>query len=198
MRVVIFGATGKTGKTLLSKTLSQGHQVTAMVRDVSKINMITSNLKVKQGDVLDKVAVQTAISGQDVVFCTLGTGLDLSPTTVLSNGTRNIVEAMQAHKVKRIVCLLSGWLFYPTFPPIFKNITEEHTRQLEILKKSGLEWVAVCPPQITDDPGDQPFRVAIGSLPLGATNISKEDVARFMIAQLKQDFYLGETVGIAY
>ncbi|NWJ46367.1 MAG: SDR family oxidoreductase [Chloroflexi bacterium] len=198
MRIVIFGATGKTGNALLSKTLSQGHQVTALVRDVSKINIITSNLKVIQGDVLDKVAVQTAISGQDVVFCTLGTGLDLSPTTVLSNGTRNIVEAMQAHRVKRIVCLLSGWLFYPTYPPIFKNITEEHARQLEILKKSGLEWVAVCPPQITDDPGDQPFRVAMGSLPLGATNISKEDVARFMIAQLKQDFYLGETVGIAY
>ena len=198
MRIVIFGATGKTGNALLIKTLSLGHHVTVLVRDVSKINLIASNLKVMQGDVLDKAAVEAAIFDQHVVLCALGTGLDLSPTTVLSNGTRNIVEAMQAHKVNRIVCLLSGWLFYPTYPPIFKNITEDHARQLELLQKSGLEWVAVCPPEITDEPGDLPFRVAMGSLPLGATNISKEDVARFMVAQLKQDFYLGETVGIAY
>jgi putative NADH-flavin reductase len=197
MRVIVFGASGRTGKNIVEGALAAGHEVTALVRDPRRLASASPRLALAVGDVLDAAAVETAMAGQDAVLIALGTGADLRPTTVLSRGTANIVRAMETHGVRRVICLLSGWLFYESYPPMFRDITAEHERQLATLRASRLGWVAVCPPQITDGPATGRYRIAVNALPTGGVQVSKADIAEFMVSQLADDTYLGHAVGIA-
>lgn len=85
-----------------------GFEVTAFVRDSSKL---PSDLKVNStviGDVTNGEDVDKAVEGQDAVIIVLGTRTDLGPTTVMSDGARNIVASMKKFGVKRISVCISG------------------------------------------------------------------------------------------
>jgi putative NADH-flavin reductase len=69
MKILLFGATGRTGKLILQKTLKDGHEVTAIVRDPSKLN--GTNANIIQGTPYDKETVQKAINNCDAVINTL-------------------------------------------------------------------------------------------------------------------------------
>lgn len=103
-RVLIVGATGGTGRQLLRQALERGYAVTVLVRDPSKLDVSHPQLSVLRGDVLDETAVGEAVRRQDAVVAALGHRRFLGPTRILSNGTRNLVRAMQAHGVRRFVC----------------------------------------------------------------------------------------------
>ncbi len=72
MKLTIFGATGRTGRQLLTQALEAGHEVTAFVRDPSKLGVTHSRLRVMQGDVYDASVVEDATKGQDAVLSALG------------------------------------------------------------------------------------------------------------------------------
>lgn len=80
----------------------------------------------------------------------LGTRNDLKPTTVLSEGVKNIVKAMKQLNVEIISVCLSAFLFLEKekVPEMFRDITEEHRREYEAVKESGLKYIAVLPPHI--------------------------------------------------
>jgi nucleoside-diphosphate-sugar epimerase len=187
MRVVIVGATGFTGSRLIAPCLDRGHAVTVLVRDPRKLEASQDRVRVVTGDALDDDAVDAALADQDAVLCALGAGTDLRPTTVLSDATRTLVAGMVRRHVPRIVAVLSGWLFYPEVPPIFAAITSDHERQLGVLRASDRAWIAVCPPQITDDPQMPGIRAARGALPTGARRIRREALARFVVEALDTD-----------
>lgn len=83
MNLLIFGATGGTGRALLGQALEQGHIVTAFARDPSKLQTTDPNLRVVKGDALDYQSVETAIQGQDGVLCALGIRVRVVPLVVL-------------------------------------------------------------------------------------------------------------------
>src|SRR2546427_39868 len=64
-RVLIVGATGGTGRQLVTQALERGYTVTALVRDPSKLQIGHPQLKVIQGNVLDESSVGIAMCGQD-------------------------------------------------------------------------------------------------------------------------------------
>jgi putative NADH-flavin reductase len=105
MKILIVGATGRTGKELVKQALEQGHEVTALVRSLKKITISQSNLRIVKGDVLDFDNVQKAVAGQDAVLSALGHKKFFIKTSILSEGTRNIIRAMDQHKVKRLICI---------------------------------------------------------------------------------------------
>ncbi|XP_071656862.1 flavin reductase (NADPH) [Patagioenas fasciata] len=86
-----------------------GYAVTVLVRDRARLPPLTPPpARVLVGDVRDPEVVAEAVRGQDAVIITLGTRDDLGPTTVMSEGTQNIVAAMKTHGVHRVVVCLSG------------------------------------------------------------------------------------------
>ena len=91
MKLIIFGATGGTGRQCVDQALAQGHQVTAFVRQPAALTVQHPDLTIIQGDITDQDAVQRAIPGHDVVISALGTR---GGPAVLPEGTRNILEAM--------------------------------------------------------------------------------------------------------
>ena len=72
MKLIIFGATGRTGLALVSQALDKGHNVTAFVRNPKAMNIQRPDLTVAQGDILDYESVHAAVQGQEVVLSALG------------------------------------------------------------------------------------------------------------------------------
>jgi len=191
MKVLIFGASGKTGHHLIRVALSRRHKVSAFVRDPSRLLIDYSRLRVFKGDVRDYEAVENAVRGQDAVVCALGVRVR-SPSNVLSEGTWNIVRAMKSHDVRRLICLSSAGVLGDDagivlrriqIPFLFRHIFEDKKRQLEIVRESSLDWIVIRPPKLTDDPLIGKYEISMEK-PANRT-ITRIDLAIFMINHLK-------------
>src|SRR5207237_9272161 len=104
VKVVIFGATGQTGRLLTERADANGHQVTAFVRDPARMDLPSGSARVIQGDVLDSAAVDHAVAGQEAVLVALGTATRRG-SQVLPQGIRYILAAMERHALRRILVL---------------------------------------------------------------------------------------------
>lgn len=207
-RILIIGATGGTGKELVKQGLERGYEVTALVREPSRLQIDDPKLKVIKGDVLDPSSVEAAMRGQDAVLSALGHKRFFYPNRILSDGTRNIVKAMKAQGVKRLICETSlgigdsagrMGLYYTFFviPVILPFYFYDKTRQERNIAKSGLEWIIVRPVSLTNAPGKGGSRHGkdVGSFIL-TRRISRADVAAFMLEQLESDKYLHSSPGV--
>ena len=197
MNIVVFGATGHIGQRLVARALEDNHTVTAFVREKSRLRVSDDNLRIVVGNVLERTSVTAALVGQDVVFCALGTCGDLRPTVVLSEGTRHITREMRQYGTKRIVCLLSGWVFANRPPLRLRAVVADHVRQLEVLRQSHLNWVGVCPSQVVECPATGQCRVAVNALPVQGYRIAMDDLVNFMLEQVSSQQYLFQSIGIA-
>ncbi len=195
MNIIVFGATGRTGNCIVDLALAQGHTVTAFARDPKSFSSPQSGLSIVRGDVLHAIPVEQAIKGHDAVLSALG-GRTLDPSTVISEGTRHIIQGMEKHDVRRIVVILASGIISGTIAPMFTNINAEHRRILEMLKQSELEWIAACPPYIKDYPFTGNYILHTDQIPTDRMQISKFDLADFMLGQLNSDAYLQQAVGI--
>lgn len=63
MKIVLFGATGNLGNVILDEALNRGHQVTAVLRDPSKLATKHTALTVVQGDVAKPASYASALPG---------------------------------------------------------------------------------------------------------------------------------------
>ena len=207
MKVLIIGATGATGKILMREALAQGHQVTALARNPSALVPEDHRLRVLQGNALDVSSVEAAVVGQDAVLLALGTRSS-RPTTLFSESTQNVIGAMDKHGVRRLVCITGvgvgdskghvGFLYDRIIRPlVVKNVYEDKERQEEAIEQSDLEWVIVRPAQLTDKPARGEYRVFVGGS-YTAKTISREDVADFTLAQVKDGTYVHKMPVISY
>ncbi|XP_046536144.1 flavin reductase (NADPH) [Equus quagga] len=195
-KIALFGATGRTGLTTLAQAVQAGYEVTVLVRDASKLpSEGPQPAHVVVGDVRQAADVDKTVAGQDAVVVLLGTGSDLSPTTVMSEGARNIVAAMKAHGVDKVVACTSAFLLrdLATVPQRLQAVTDDHIRMHNVLKESGLKYVAVMPPHIA---GDQPLtgKYSVTLDGRGPSRvISKHDLGHFMLHCLTTDEYDGHS-----
>jgi len=212
MKLLIFGATGGTGRHLVEQALQQGHDVTAFVRDPAKLSTAHAKLTVIQGDVMNAAAVERAMPGHEAVFCALGSPA-LKTGTTRSDGTRNIIRAMERAEVRRLICLASlGYgdsravvdaaPFYFRFiiaPLFLRRVFAEHALQEQYIKRSSLNWTIVRPGNLTDGPHTGTCRHGFPATDRSIkVSISRADVADFMLRQLADDTYLRKTPGLSY
>jgi len=197
-KVAIFGSTGMTGLCVLKAARDKGLKVRALLRDPSKLpKEYEGKLDVVQGNVLNIEDVKKTIEGQDGVIVVLGTRNNLEPTTELSEGLNNIIAAMKEHNVNVISVCLSAFLFYEPekVPAMFHNINAEHQRMLDAIKASELQWIAVNPPHIADQPPTG-YMIKHNASP-GPRVISKYDLGQFFVDCLSMPEHFQKIVGIA-
>lgn len=250
MKLLVFGATGGTGKELVRQALQQGHVVTAFARDPGKIQLAHDELRVVRGDILEPESIETAVAGQDAVLSALGTRLPIRivlaiivvcqvivrtvalsrpvsifvelgvpilailllarRNTIISDGTLNIVRAMEAAGVKRFVCESSlgvgdskwkmGVIHNLVAIPLFlRNVFADKEAQERIISSSTLDWVIVRPAALTNGKQRNVYRVGsdVGNW-FVPSRIARSDVAAFMLEQVNGSEYLRQTPGIAY
>jgi putative NADH-flavin reductase len=197
--VLIFGASGRTGRHLIDQALSAGHTVTAFVRDRSALSARHPKLHIVEGDVLNSDAVDSVMLGQRAVLSALGFP-GRKGSEHLLKATENIVAAMRKYRVHRLICLApspakEGWarrgLLGKLLSPFFQKSAASPAweRQLDSIRGLPLEWVLVRPTLLTDAPARGSYQVSVGwaDVPEG---ISRADVARFMLEQVQSRRYI--------
>jgi putative NADH-flavin reductase len=209
MKMIVFGATGPTGRQVVKQGLELGREVTAFVRDPSALDLEEDHLRVVKGDVMDAVTVIPALAGQDAVVSALGSHSRKGPVTVYSVGVANILLGMAAHGVRRIACVSAigvGDPKDPNLPWIYrriviggfmKEICADMERMEKLLRTGDTEWTIVRPGGLTDEPPSTDYRVAEGnSLPHGG-RIARTDLAAFLLKAVRSPDYVRKTVAIA-
>jgi putative NADH-flavin reductase len=209
MKLIIFGASGGVGRALTERALTQGHEVTAAVRNPANLPLAHPLLRVVGGDVTDPAWTQEAVEGHQMVFCTLGTG-SRGPTTLYSVAARNVTQGMEAHGVRRLMFLSNFGVLGETAPNRagaallllaklrLRHILRDHRRALEEIRQYRWEWMAVRPLVLTDGPWTGHYRIALEGLPVGGTHIARADVADFMLRQVSSNQYVHKIPAIAY
>jgi putative NADH-flavin reductase len=201
MKVIIFGATGFSGQAILAETIKQGHDVTVLVRDSSKVKINHNNLRIVEGNVLDSQKVAFVIQNQEAVIQCLGVGGkgDGKPTTFVSDATKIIVDEMQKQNIKRLIALsnvgagnsiaFQPWFFTKIILTYFmkwlKVIIDDKNRMEPIIMNSNLNWTIVRCPNIVDKPAKGKYNATLDGKGL-KLSITLDDLSKFMVGQLKE------------
>ncbi len=207
MKVIIFGATGTVGRLAVSQMLEAGHDVTAFARNPGKLDL-HPNLTLQPGDAMRSADVNAAIPGHDAAVITFGAGMTRK-SRIRSGGTLNVINAMQTHGVRRLICQSTlgaheSWgnlnffwkhiMFGALLAPVFRD----HELQEHLVRASGLDWTIVRPSAFTDGPATGRFKEGFDTtIKLLSLNIARADVAGFLTRQLSETRYLGQAVGIS-
>jgi putative NADH-flavin reductase len=207
MNVLVFGATGRSGSAVVRRLLDRGYTVTAFVRTPGKITETDSRLNIVQGDVLDRDAVEKAIPGHDAVISCLGAGLN---GTVRSEGTRNVIAAMERYGVRRLISQsslgvgdsrrnLNAYWKYIMFGMLLRKAYADHGVQEQYVMESDLDWTIVRPGALVDGPAAGDFLQGFSPTERNLTlKISLADLARFIVRELEASEYIHRTPGLSY
>ena len=206
MKIAILGGTGKTGRLILEQAMAEGHHVTALARDPSKLPPGNWKLTIQLGDVTNADVVDDAIFGSEAVIYAVGLTPDGAPDT-LSTGMANVVEAMQANGVARVLAVAGAGILdapggglrmdEPDFPEMLIPYATEHKRIWDILAAGDLQWTLICPTFMQPAAATANYRVALNQLPADAKPLAFADVAAFMLHELAAADYIGQRVGIS-
>jgi putative NADH-flavin reductase len=197
MKIIVFGANGRTGKLIITQALAKGHAVTAFARTTEGLPQ-DPHLRVIQGDVLDFGAVVDAIRGHRAVLSALGANTR-KKSDVLAKAVPHILEGMRQEYVNRLIVLgASGihpdWGKYQNALTVMglwiaKKTALRHpfidqTTQERLIAASEVDYTIVRTPRLMDGPFTGTYRVLPDALPSGALRINRADVADFMLQQL--------------
>jgi len=204
MKILILGATGPTGQLLLKQALEQHHHVTVLVRNPSKISITHEKLTIITGDVLDKNIVLKALAGQDAVISALGKGQSLISSDLITRAVTLLISAMNELQIKRLI-FLSGFGAGETimqanllqkfiFKTFLNSIYRDKTKAEKLLRSSNLDWTLVYPVKLNNKPATGNYKAGERFTMKGTPEISRADVAHFMLTQLSSDIYLKKGV----
>jgi uncharacterized protein YbjT (DUF2867 family) len=201
LKILVIGATGGTGRLIVSQALAQGHEVTALVRSPEKGRELTG-AKLFVGDARDEATLRIALKGQQIVISALGTPVSpFREVTLLSTATQALVTAMKAENVPRLICITGigagdskghgGFLFdHLILPLLLRKVYADKNRQEDIVRKSGLDWVIVRPAVLNNKPSRDTIRALTNLSDFHGGTISREDVAKFSLHQALSDTWL--------
>jgi len=203
MTITIFGASGAIGNLLVKQALDEHYHVKAYVRNPDKITFSHPNLKLIKGELNDLDKINKAISGSEAVISTLGPSMNIRAKGYpILEGHRNILKAMEVEKVLRFITLATPSVKFEkdeksvaTIMPsiIAKLFLPRAYREIvqvgDLVKSSNLNWTIVRIISPTNGPDMGKVTVSFGDRRL-KFNLSRADIARFMLGQVKDTHYI--------
>ncbi len=193
MKLIVFGATGGTGRQVVAQALSAGHTVTAVARRPDILAIRHERLTVVGGDVLEPATLAQPLAGQDAVVSALGIR-NREPTTLYSAGLANIMHAMQLASVRRLICISAGgldpgpgiarWLAKTILWRLLHDSYIDMTRMETEVKASDLDWTIVRAPMLTDKPRVGRYQIATNSHLSRGWSIPRADLADYIVTHL--------------
>jgi putative NADH-flavin reductase len=208
MNVLIFGATGGTGRCLVSQGLEQGRHMTALVRNPGALTSQNSDLTIVEGGLSDGPSIASALNGANEVMSVLGnkTGNALfKPITVISQSLPAILSAMRESGVDRLLFVTSFGINSEMFWPekvllrtLFGNLFADLPAQEKLIEESGLNWTIVRPARLTNGPKTGVYRCGEHIYIHPFTSISRADVADFLWKEAVSPEHQRKVVTISY
>ena len=204
MKILIFGASGKTGREVVIQALSLGHEVTAFLHE--KTLGKTKKLNHIHGDVLEAQNVVYAMqAGFDVVISCLGNNHE--KINSCSDGIKNIINACYLCGNTRFIAISSlgvapefnSFYFNTIVRPLYLNDIHTDLGKMEkIIEASKLLWTIVRPPQLVDKNRTGVYRLITKPEEPKLTEISRSDVADFIIKEILNPNFIRQKVAIGY
>lgn len=203
MNIVIFGATGGTGRHLVDQALAAGHHVTALVRIPATLPVTHERLCVVPGDVRDPDAVAATIGGQDAVVSALGPN-QRGPVSLCGDGIANILAAMASHGVRRLVALSAYGVADSRLRNLYvfavwamrKEKMVDKERMEALIRHSDVDWTIVRPPALADGPHTGRYHLGTDLQMKITSRISRADLADGMLRQIVDATYVRQAPAI--
>jgi len=206
MKLVIFGASGKTGSLLVEQALNAGHEVTGYIRSTGAMKHEHPNLRVVVGNLNDKSALKEAIEGAEACISTLGGNSLTKRSPEIVAGIDNIVTIMEQEEVPRFIYMSSigagdsKLLMTPIIRFIIVNLMlrvplADHNENEKRIRASKLSWIIVRPSGLNN--GFITGNLKYGTKPTkmkGSRSISRGNVAAFLLKQLSVKMYVKKAV----
>ena len=215
MNITVFGSTGGTGRAVVSALLAAGHVVTAFARDPTRV-ATSPRCASLGGDAMSPKDVLRSLAKAEAAVVSLGNSQNpfalrlgatrTTPPDICEVGTRNIVTAMRAHGVERLVVVSAYGVGETRALPsrmtkvFFRLVLSEHMADKEkqeiLIKSSGLDWTIAQPVALTDSrPTGQWFASPDGTVRKAA--LSRTDLAGFIVGEIDAPTYLRKTVTLS-
>ncbi|PRY44572.1 NAD(P)-dependent oxidoreductase [Umezawaea tangerina] len=197
MNVVVFGATGGTGRATVQRALEAGHRVTAVVRRGGALAAAPGLRPVVVPDLGRVGEVVDAVRGQDVVISALGTN-EKGPVSVCADGIRSILGAMAETGVRRLIAVSAHGaaethdrsLYSLALWAALADKMRDKEAMEELIRASDVDWTIVRPPALKDRPRTGSYRTG-PRLPIRLTSaISRADLADFLLREATTPVYV--------
>ena len=207
MKLLILGATGRTGRHIVTQALEKGHTITILARDPSKVGIQHDRLRILEGDVTNSPALGEAMRGQDAVISAIGRGMSFKSEHLIERSVPGILATMETHGIRRLMFTsamgvgasyrdapVMAKLFFRT---LLRGIYADKAIGEQMIRNSALEWTIVQPVQLNDGPLTKNYRAA-ESLPMsGMPQISRANTAHFILDRLHDPSTIGKTLILA-
>ena len=191
MKLLVLGATGGTGRQIVSQALTAGHEVTVFVRDPAKTGREHPHLRHVVGSLHDRQALSDAIRGHDAVISALGRGYSFKSEHLIERSVPVLIAAMQAAGVRRLVFTSAAGvgdsfaempiiakLFFVT---LLRGIYADKLIGERLIGDSDLDWTIARPSKMTDGPLTGTYQSGEHLALSAAPSISRADVAHFVL-----------------
>ena len=211
MKIFLFGATSPTGQIVLENLLVQNHEVKALVRNPLAIKTTNRNLYLIKGNVFEPKTFEDDMKNCDVVVSILGTGSSNKPTTIYSEGGRNIIAAMRKAGIKKLITITSGGVqkddpviqksfFYKYFGLWYlRHIYHDMEKWETMLEQAkDIDWICIRPTYLRNGELTNKYRVNKTYSPNNGWKISRADLADFITKQVTSNEFIHEKPVIAY
>jgi putative NADH-flavin reductase len=203
-KLLVIGASRGIGLEMVKAALTAGHSVRALARSAASIPIQNVALDKISGNALDHDTIRNALKDVNVVGVDTSPRAIFQPTTLFSQSTRILVDAMKAADVKRLIAVTGlgagdshghgGFLYDAVaFPLLLKRVYDDKDVQESIIKSSGLEWTIVRPGLLTNSPATGQYRVLTAPNEWRFGTISRADVADFIVRQIDDRGLIGTT-----
>ena len=207
MNVVLYGATGNSGRSILQELVSRGHRVTAVARDTSKL---PTTVTAVQDDLSSVEKIASIIAGADVVISAYAP--PAGDTDVLLGVTEREIQAVKKAGNARLIVVGGAGLLEVApgvtvitsrhLPEQYLPIAKSHQEALEILKKSDVNWTYFSPGAYFV-PGERTGKFRLGTTGLitdakGESRISFADYAIALVDEIEKPAHERGQMSIGY
>jgi putative NADH-flavin reductase len=208
MKILILGATGRTGRLIVDEALKQGYDLNVLVRDKNKTSFPSKSIKVYQGTPVRQTDLAAAMQGCDLIISALGIvrasdapwSKLITAKDFISESIKNVIAEADQQNLKRLITV-SAWgvgetkkeipfwlrclINYTNLGPVYA----EHEKEEKLLANSNLNWTAVRPVALNDSPKIKTLKVSFNNSPKPSLQISRQSVAKFIVDMVKSDKY---------
>lgn len=214
MKILLLGATGRTGQQLIEEALKKGHKISAIARDPEKLKDF--DVEITQGTPYDYASVEKAISGCEAVINTLNVSRKSdnpwaplrSPKDMISRSASNVIKAMDTTGIKRFIALstIGAGRSWKTSPGILKFLVSvsnlkiafrDHGRQEEILENSSVDYTIFRAPMLSNELNPTgAIATPEGEKP-ASTVLSRNAAAKYFLETIEDKRHIRETVSLS-
>ena len=214
MKILLLGATGRTGKKIVQAAVKRGHGISAIARDPEELSDF--EIDILQGTPYDSETVKQAMNGCNAVINTLNVSRKsdnpwaslTAPKDLISTSAFHAVQAMEKEGIKRFIALSTigagdSWESLPGFMKLlvkFSNLKyafNDHGRQEQLLLESDLDFTVCRAPMLSDD---QFETGAIATLPdekPAGMHLSRESAAEFFLDIIENEAYIRKIIHVS-